>query len=385
MIRSAVSSGSAELLLWILIFCLTAAAIMAVLVPLSRPQPQSDAAAHARAVYLDQLRELERDLAQGSISAADAEAARGEIARRVLAEAPDPESAPAAGSPFARRATALVALCGIPAVAVGLYVALGSPHLPGQPLAARLATPPAADDVEALIARVEDHLAKSPEDARGWDVIAPIYLRLGRMADAETAFRNAIRLNGSNAARQTGFGEALVASAGGIVTAEAQQAFAAANEAEPRAPAPRFYLALAAEQEGKSAEAEAMFRQLLAEAPADAPWRAPVEAALARLDPVRARGPSADDVAAAEAMTPDERTAMIEAMVASLAERLEAEPNDVDGWLRLIRSYVVLGRAQDAADAARAALSGVRADADRARVEALIANLGVTPAVAAVP
>ncbi len=72
-------------------------------------------------------------------------------------------------------------------------------------------------------------------------------------------------------------------------------------------------------------------------------------------------------------------------MVASLAKRLESEPNDVDGWLRLIRSYVVLGRADDAADAARAALAGVQADTDRARVEALIADLGVTPDSPAVP
>ena len=77
--------------------------------------------------------------------------------------------------------------------------------------------------------------------------------------------------------------------------------------------------------------------------------------------------------------------AMIEGMVASLAKRLESEPDDVDGWLRLIRSYVVLGRAEDAADAARIALAGLRTDADRERIEALMADLGVAPAGAALP
>jgi cytochrome c-type biogenesis protein CcmH len=378
---------SAELLLWILILCLTAAAIMAVLVPLSRAAESSDPAAQAKAVYLDQLRELERDLAEGRIDPREAEAARAEVARRLLhAESLTPQAPMRANPAAARRITALVALCGIPLVALGLYLSLGSPRLPGQPLAARLAEPPAPDDIAALIARVEEHLARAPEDGRGWEVIAPVYLRLGRAADAAAAYRNAIRLNGSSAARQTGLGEAVLAAEGGVVTAEARQAFERASEAEPAAPAPRFYLALAAEQEGRQAEAATMLRALLAEAPADAPWRGPVEIALARLDPADGSGvPSQSDVAAAEAMAPDERNAMIEGMVASLAKRLESEPDDVDGWLRLIRSYVVLGRTDDAADAARAALAGVQADTDRARVEALIADLGVTPDSPALP
>jgi cytochrome c-type biogenesis protein CcmH len=374
------------LLLWILIFCLTAAAIMAVLVPLSRAPESSDGAAQGKAVYRDQLRELERDLAEGRIDPAEAASARADIARRLIdIESATPQAQTVRNSAAARRITALVALCGIPLVALSLYLSLGSPNLPGQPLAARLAEPPAPDDIAALIAKVEEHLARAPEDGRGWEVIAPVYLRLGRAGDAANAYRNAIRLNGSSAARETGLGEAILAAEGGVVTAEARQAFERAGEAEPAAPAPRFYLALAAEQEGQPAEAATMLRALLAEAPADAPWRAPVETALARLAPADGSGPSPSDVAAAETMAPDERNAMIEGMVASLAKRLESEPDDVDGWLRLIRSYVVLGRSDDAADAARAALAGVQAQTDRARVEALIADLGVASDSPALP
>jgi cytochrome c-type biogenesis protein CcmH len=374
------------LLFWILIFCLTAAAIMAVLVPLSRAPENSDPAAQAKGVYLDQLRELERDLAEGRIEPPEAAAARAEIARRLIhTESETPQAPMVRNSAAARRITALVALCGIPLVALGLYLSLGSPNLAGQPLAARLAEPPAPDDIAALIARVEEHLARAPEDGGGWEVIAPVYLRLGRAADAANAYRNAIRLNGYSAARQTGLGEAILAAEGGVVTAEARQAFERASETEPAAPAPRFYLALAAEQEGKPAEAATMLRALLADAPADAPWRAPVEVALARLAPADGSGPSQSDVVAAATMAPDEQNAMIEGMVASLAKRLESEPDDVDGWLRLIRSYVVLGRTDDAADAARAALAGVQGDTDRARVEALIADLGVTPDSPALP
>ena len=114
-----------------------------------------------------------------------------------------------------------------------------------------------------LVAKVEEHLAAHPEDGRGWDVIAPVYLRLGRADDAARAFQNAIRLLGSTAERQTGLGEAILSAEGGIVTADARTAFEAAQRLDPAAPGPRFFLALAAEQEGEAAAA--------ADALADAP------------------------------------------------------------------------------------------------------------------
>jgi cytochrome c-type biogenesis protein CcmH len=367
-------------LFWVLIALLTAAAILAVLIPLGRAPVADDAAAHARRVYRDQLAELERDKADGRINAAEAEAARAEIARRLIAvESDASKSAPHTGGVGARRVAALVGLIGVPLLSLSIYLGLGAPQLPGAPLAARLEAPASPDDIEALIAKVEEHLAAQPEDGRGWEVIAPVYLRLGRADDAVRAFQNAIRLLGSTAARQTSLGEAILVAENGIVTEDARKAFAAANQLDPAAPGPRFFLALAAEQEGKFSEAAEAWSALLAEAPADAPWRPMVETALARVSPGDdvAPGPTGEDVAAAQDMTAEEQTAMIEGMVSGLAERLESEPNDVEGWLRLIRSYVVLGRATDAADAARAALAGVADPAARERVEALIAELGV--------
>jgi cytochrome c-type biogenesis protein CcmH len=261
-----------------------------------------------------------------------------------------------------------------------LYLGLGAPALPGRPLAARLSEPPARDDVELLIARAEEHLARNPEDGRGWEAIAPVYMLLGRPGDAAAAYRNVIRLLGSNAARQTALGEAILTVQGGVVTAAARSAFEAANAADPAAPAPRFYLALAAEQEGNLDAAADGWRALLAEASADAPWRTAVEEALARVSKDEPPpGPTAAEIAAAEVMTADEQAAMIEAMVGGLAERLKREPDDADGWIRLIRSYVVLGRADEAAAAARAALAGVTRADERGRVEAVIADLGLKP------
>ena len=103
---------------------------MAVLVPLSRAPKTSEPAAQAKAVYLDQLRELERDLAEGRIDPPEAAAARAEIARRLIdIESVTPHAPVPRNRAAARRVTALVALCGIPLVALGLYLSLGSPNL----------------------------------------------------------------------------------------------------------------------------------------------------------------------------------------------------------------------------------------------------------------
>ena len=244
------------MLLWILIALLTAAAILAVLLPLSRPPAADEAADHATRVYRDQLLELERDKQEGRISDSEGEAARAEIARRLIAVDAEAKSVePAHASPTARRAIALVALIGVPLLSLSLYLALGSPSLPGLPLAARLDDSAAPQDIDTLVAKVEQHLAEQPEDGRGWDVIAPVYLKLGRADDAVRAYRNAIRIVGSTAERQNGLGEAILASEDGIVTDDARKAFQAARDLDPKAPEPRYFLGLAAEQEGKSEEA----------------------------------------------------------------------------------------------------------------------------------
>lgn len=382
------------MLLWTIIALLTAAAILAVLLPLGRAPAVADPSEHARRVYRDQLGELERDKAEGRLSTAEAGSARAEVARRLIAlDGEAVGAAASAGSNTARRVVSVVALAGIPVLSLALYVGLGAPQLPGQPLSARLEAPANSDRIDTAIAEVEAHLAEFPEDGRGWEVLAPVYLSLGRAQDAARAMENAIRILGSTAERQTLLGEALWSAAEGIVTADARAAFEAAASLDPDAPMPRFVLAVAARQEGNVEEARTRLVALLADAPEDAPWRGMVEVMLAELDGGEAEaadtasadppGPSADDIAAAETMAPDEQAAMIEGMVSGLAARLEGEPDDVEGWLRLIRSYVVLGRTEAAAAAASAALSGVTGVGDKARVEALISDLGLSPAEAA--
>jgi cytochrome c-type biogenesis protein CcmH len=274
---------------------------------------------------------------------------------------------------------AVAAIVAMPVAAFGLYLLLGSPEYPGQPLAGR-AVSPDTQDIGSLIAAVETHLAASPDDGAGWAVIAPIYLRLGRNADAVEAFSNAIRILGSTAERESGLGESIVRLSGGAVTADARAAFERARALAPDDPMPRFFLALALQQDGRTDEALAAWRALLGDAPAGAEWAAIVREQIAALETpsAAAPGPSAEDVEAAADLVPEDRQAMIEGMVASLAARLAEEGSDAEGWARLVRSYMVLDRRADARDAlARARLALVGDPAGLATVESAAQDAGV--------
>lgn len=332
---------------------LAAIAAIALLAPLYRGRRDSIAAgAPALAIYRDQLAEIDRDVASGTIAAGDAEAARTEIARRLIRAGSEAEPANRGGG---RAVTlAAIAIIAMPIAAFALYLSLGTPEYPDQPLASRA---PSANDIATLIAAVETRLAADPDDGRGWDVIAPVYLRLGRAADAATAYANAIRILGTTADREMGLGESLTAAAGGTVTPEARAAFARAADLAPTDARPRFYLALALQQDGKRDEALAAWRALRVDAPEGADWIPLVETQIAALEQAPALpGPSAEDVEAAADLAPADRQAMIEGMVASLATRLEETPADPAGWARLVRSYMVLGRPDDA----KAALAKAR-------------------------
>ena len=108
----------------------------------------------------------------------------------------------------------------MPIGAAALYLALGSPQLPGQPLAERAGAVRQDRSIQNLVSQVEAHLERNPNDARGYEVVAPVYLRLGRFEDAVRARRNALGYGGETAQRQADLGEALAAAANGIVTAD---------------------------------------------------------------------------------------------------------------------------------------------------------------------
>jgi cytochrome c-type biogenesis protein CcmH len=341
--------------LWFVFALMTAAAIFAVLWPLGRVgRPQQDGT--ETEVYRDQLAEIDRDASAGLINPPEAVAARVEISRRLLAAADNQREEPLGSSLGLRRAAAIIALVGLPVVAIGLYYPLGSPDLPDFPLAQRSHTPDATQSLDNLVAQVEQHLEATPTDGRGWAIIAPVFARLGRMDDAVRAFRNSITYNGESAARRADLGEALVAAAGGVVTGEAKAEFEHAVALDADDVKASYFLGLAAEQDGRSAEAATIWRAMLEKAPANAPWRPLVQAALVRVGGSPVPALSNDAVAAVKDMSETDRSAMIHGMVERLATRLKQNGDDVEGWLRLVRAYMVLGDA----DKARAASSDAR-------------------------
>ncbi|EAU40117.1 cytochrome c-type biogenesis transmembrane protein [Fulvimarina pelagi HTCC2506] len=398
---------------WFIVAAMTLGVVVILVYPVfaASIDPASDRASHDVEVYRSQLKELDGDVERGTLSAEEAETARAEIGRRLLranaaAEAGRTKRAglPGAGRKSLAAGLAIVLL--VPAISLSAYRYFGASGLPDLPLAGRSEPAPrndngAPNEIMRLVAGAEERLKTNPEDGQGWNVLAPIYLRMGRSDDAVEAFRNANRLLGPSVSRNAGLGEALAQAADGEVTDEARQYFDRALEEQPDYLPARFFVALDLSQEGKNSEAAEAWASLIEKSPADAPWLAIATQALTdarqkanlpelaeipqpkparNLPPEDGSGPSPapEQIAAASEMNAGERREMIEGMVSQLADRLEAEPNDAQGWQRLIRSYSVLGQDENAARALNTAL-GVFSDDVEARdqIAALGRSLGI--------
>ena len=439
------------MIFWFIAAAMTAIVTLAALWPLFRelPAERETRADHDVEVYKAQLRELDADVERGTIAPGESETARAEIGRRLL-KAAEAAKAARGGRETAWKRPAVLAAVGVVAVAVPLssaafYTGVGAGGLPDEPLAARQAAlsaqpaqvaanisgedagvatgAPGGEDIETLVGDAEKRLQDNPGDGKGWDVLAPIYLRMDRAADAANAFRKAIALLGPTASREGGLGEALTQMADGEVTDEAKAAFERSLKINADYLPSHFFLALDRSQEGDDAGAETAWSKLIAMSPPNAPWLQIANAALADARsklaggpgagagagagaeteapavasadgaggptaagpdaPAKARpaapgaasapadpnapGPSAEQVAAASQMGAGDRNAMIEGMVSQLAARLEQSPNDVEGWKRLIRSYKVLDKLEEAQKAYRTAMATFAADSAAGR------------------
>lgn len=394
------------MLLWVGFAVLTAAVVAVLLRPLlATADPASSATgegerAATSAVYRDQLAEIEAERTRGLIGDAEAEAARVEIARRLLAVADSGAGATTiAPAPTFPRTVAMLVAVALPLVGIAAYLAVGAPNHPGVPFASRAAPPGAAPGVMQLVAKVEERLREHPEDGRGWDVIAPVYLRLGRFGDAANAFQQSIRLVGESPDRLAGLAESHMLASDGVVTEAARAAYMRLAQVAPQRMEPRFWLAVAAEQDGRFEEAATAYAKLLGEGDASASWRPtvierwrtartklglptdPPPGARAVADAPAGKAPALakENVDAAEAMTPDARRQMIEEMVAGLDKRLSENGNDLDGWQRLIRAYAVLGRRDDALAALKRAQAALAQEAPSLEVLAALAkSLGLS-------
>lgn len=380
------------MMFWSLASILTVLAVSSAIWPLlARPKARATALDHDRAIYRARIAEIDNDLALGRIGVAEAEAAKSEEGRKLIAASSETQSRSTAPSESLKHSMLAAALLAVPVAAVLLYSSWGSPAMPDMAIAQRSDRDLTQQSLEQLVSRAEGQLAKNPNDIRGWKVLAPIYLSMGRTDDAVIAWRNAVRIEPENIDNKGALAETLVAAGQGVVTEEARALFAELLAARPGDPKSRFYLAMSLGQQGDLAGAEAAWRGLIADSPPDAAW---LQATRARLDevllkagkpaemvaaaePAPQRGPSQEDIAAASSMAPEDRQAMIEGMVAGLAERLKADPSDKGGWLKLIRAYVVMGDGEKAAAALGEARKAHGTDAQfAAELAALEAELG---------
>lgn len=378
--------------IWIIFAVMTGAAVMAVLLPLSR-RKHVDAASVVegeRLFYEDQLREIARDHERGLISREEMRAAEAEAGRRLIrstAKARDPSDSVDEPALRRRRAASAIALSSVPLLALAIYGAYGSPNLPAQPLSARLEQSIDLEtfDIAEAVARIEAHLAEDPDDGRGWDVIGPVYMREGRFQDAARAYVNAVRLLGEDAQRLSDLGEALVNAESGIVGVEARQAFERALALDENHPKARFYLAQAAEQEGDLPAARAAYEDLARRSPPNAAWLGVVNERLVALggEPTAPRAPFAaapgSETGAALAALPEaDRLAAIGGMVEGLAMRLKQTGGSAEEWVRLLRSYAVLGDREQAELALSDARTSLAEDAASLReLDAAAAEMGL--------
>lgn len=258
-------------MIWFAIAFLTVIALGGVVPPLLR-RPHAANNARDLAVYRNQLKELDTDLERGLISPAEAEAARTEIKRRILAV--PQAAAPSQSAPS--RAVAIAVAAAVVAVSLATYLTLGRPNLPSHlydPAAEREQT---ADEmlaeINGMVERLAAKLKAQPNDAQGWRMLGWSYVQLGRVKEGIDALAKAVTLDPTNAALRAQYGEALVQDADGQVTPDAQAAFDEALKRDPKEPRARFYKGLSLVQSGKEKEALALWTQVIREAPADADW-----------------------------------------------------------------------------------------------------------------
>ena len=353
------------MMLWIVFSALAVLAVFFMLVPiLARTEATAEREAGSVTILADQLHEIDADHERGLISQSEAHAARVEIKRRLLALSRSTHPTRTA-HPGRGRVWLVAAALAVPLAAGALYAALGSPQTPSIAFAdrqdERAQQAEIADLTDRLLKRLEGDPSGGPTE--GWTLLAQTYMRMGRYSDAAAALGKVSEREDATSAVVSQYAEALIAAEDGIVTPKARAAITRALEMDPINPAATFYEAIALDQAGDSAEAHDLLLARLNKASGREPWVETLTAQANRIGeslgrkPVQfvqrapATGPTDADIDAASDMSQEERNAFIRSMVERLAARLEASPDDLDGWLRLANAYQVLGETRKAREA----------------------------------
>ncbi|WP_375262267.1 c-type cytochrome biogenesis protein CcmI [Palleronia sp.] len=368
------------MLFWIAAVLIAALGALPVLAALFRPGGGREAA-HDMAIYRDQLTEIDRDLSRGVLTEDEADRTRAEVSRRLLeADRRGARRMREASKPVRLVAAGLVAVA-VMAGGLAIYRIEGAPGYPDLPLRARLADADSAraarlsqPEAEAraqeagalpepvepgpefadLMERLRTVLEERPDDPQGLRLLAANEARLGNFGAAREAQERLVEVLGDDAPADAYayLGELMVMNAGGYISPEAEAQFAAALQIDPRNTRALYFIGLSYAQTGRPDRTFGIWRPLLESAPADAPWVAAIRAQIGEVAaragveyeaPAAPVGPTAEDMAAAAQMSPEDRQQMVEGMVARLSERLATEGGAAPEWARLIAALGVLG------------------------------------------
>ncbi|MFD2265541.1 c-type cytochrome biogenesis protein CcmI [Lacibacterium aquatile] len=375
-------------MVWLGFLALAAAALLLLATPVFR-RPGKGSEDGRLAVYRDQLREVEREAAAGRLAPTEATAAKLEIQRRMLAV--DRQQRSEAGW-SGRRAVLVPVACLVLAGPLGVYLSLGTPGMPDIPLSSRAEETGELRELDQAIAALRERLARDWEDAGAMAKLAQALALRGQGEEALERLAEARRhlpLRSDLASLQ---GDLLTRQADGLVTAQAKLSFEDALKNDPSDARARYNLALAREQSGDPTGALSDLETLGRSAPAGASWyprvaeKARALATSLGRDPasldIAPRGPDAAGMAGMATLSDEQRSAAIKGMVDNLSARLENDPNDIDGWLRLARARGVLGDGLGATQALAAAAERApgRVDVQLAYARALLpAQMGNAP------
>ena len=393
---------------WLICLLLALCVASVLALPLLRPDAEVAEAPDVD-IYRAQLAEVDRDVERGTLDEGEAERARTEIARRLLAASRARSVSGTAPTGWSRAAAAVVLLL-VAGGAGWLYASIGAPGEPGQPIALRLeqademrrtrpdqaafeAQAPELPAIEAdpdYIAQIEQLRAivpTRPDDLQGWELLAMHETRLGNFAAAARAQERIVALRGDavGTVELERLADLLVIAADGMVSPEAEEVARQVLDRDPGNGTATYILGALYFQTGRpdvafrawramaEGGAQSFHAQMARQQIELAAARAGIDYSLPELS-----GPSAEDMAAAQDMAPEDRTAMIQGMVGQLAERLATQGGPPSEWARLIGAYGVLGETSKAAaiwgeaqlvfDGDAAAMATVRAAAERAGV-----------------
>ena len=332
-------------MIWLIFAVLTACVILGITRSLRRASSSENARASEIEAYKLQLGELDREEERGTLGKEEAQQTRAEVSRRLLRASRQGVEATSKKPRALNAALSFIAVAAVVSLgSIGTYVYYGKPGIPDQPLEARLSAPLGEQTLDVQVANMERRLRQNPADATGWAALASIYFKSGLFEKAADTYQKGIDGGSENETMFLGLAESLTFANDGFISEQATQALQAVLKLNPSSTRGRFWSGLLAEQDGKKADAEKIYRDLLA-ANIHPTLRNIVTQRLEALTAVADNGTPSEEKKSAGEDTPAERgeeQKMIRGMVERLAARLEKDKSDLDGWLMLIRSYAVL-------------------------------------------